>query len=678
MKKGSRKFIIDVVPLTRIPLTRNQSFSYLYDKELPAGTLVSVSLFKRKVEGVVLRSRNDFKRLGNIELKKVEKVIEENFLTEKQLKLAQFISDYYIAPLGIVLKNFVPKRAKARSRSSYLVSGILYKKKNIKLTLEQQKAVGLITNTRYKILNTKYLLHGPAGSGKTEVYIHSIIKLREKYPEAQFLILIPEKTLTPQAIERYGEYFDQKETVVLSSNLSKGQFYSNWLKIRTGEAKIIIGTRMAVFAPFKKLGLVVIDEEQDMSYKQWDMNPRYDARTAAENLAETFRCPIVRGSATPSVESYCRTVKEDLRLIKLPALNIRASSIFHLVSSEEKNIPSTILVDMKKERWAKNFNCISKKLKGEISYALKNKLQSVLLINRQGMSNFSICDNCKTVLRCPKCERALIYDNQGYYRCVHCSHKTSITPKCSECGGLAFKNIGLGTQKVEREINNLFPGARVARIDSQAIRAKNYQEKIYADFSARKIDVLIGTQMISKGWDFPDVGLVGIIDLDNMLGVPDFATAEKAFQTVSQVAGRTNRPGARFPGTIVVQSFNPENRMVKTIAERNFEAFYQQEIKERELLKLPPFQKIIKLTFQDYNKKKVENITEEVYNILKERAGKISIYPPQEAYIPNVRGRFRRQIILKTGEKRWPTEAKNAILSLPSGWIVDVDPISIV
>lgn len=650
------KFIIDTVPLTRIPLTRNQSFSYLHPEKLPAGTLVNIPLFRRKVEGIVLGGRDDFKRHGGIELKKVEKVIEESFLDEKQIKLAQFISEYYISPLGIVLKGFVPKRARARNKKYGTYNT---KSKKIILTKEQQLAVNKIAN-----FNNKYLLFGPAASGKTEVYIHSMLKIGEKTKNAQFLVLVPEKTLTPQAVERYGQYFKPEEIVVMSSNITRGQFYENWLRVKSGEVKIIIATRIGVMAPFNNLKLVVIDEEQDMSYKQWDMNPRYDARTVAEKLAEIHKCPVVRGSATPSTESYYRANNKELELITIPLLERRSRS-------------KAELVDMKKERWAKNYSLISKKLKSEITYALKNKLQTILLINRQGMSSFSVCEACKTVLKCPKCDRALIYDNKGHYSCIHCAYKTDITPKCSKCGGLTFKNIGLGTQKVEREINNLFPGASVARIDSQAIRAKNYQEKIYNEFSQGKINILIGTQMITKGWDLPNVALIGIIDTDNMLSIPDFLAGQKAYELINQVAGRANRPGAKWPGVVVVQTFNPESKLLKLISEGDYVGFYEKEITERKRLGLPPFGQIIKLTIQDYNKNKAEKSAENTYKLLKNVSKNITISEPQDSYVSKIRGRFRKQIILKAADKKWPVKILKIIKSLPSEWVIDMDPISI-
>lgn len=675
------KFIIDVVPLTKIPLTTHQSFSYLSDVKIPTGTLVLIPLFRRSVEGIVVGIRKDFERLGNIELKKINKIISENFLDGKQLEIAKFISDYYLSPLGVVMKNFVPKRTKSRK---YQVSSIKYKKPSIELTKAQKEAVNEISpKAKSQKLKTKnYLLFGPAGSGKTEVYIHSILELKKQSKNFQFLILIPEKTLTPQATERYGAYFKPEETTIISSNISKGQFYSSWQKIKSGEVKIIIGTRMAVFAPFKNLGLIVIDEEQDMSFKQWDMNPRYDARKVAEKLAEIHKCKIVRGSATPSIESYYRALSKDFKLLKLPKLEVE--SIKYNVSSMKTKekihntsyiIPNTTVVDMKKERWTRNYSCISKKLKSEIEYALKNNQQIILFINRQGMSSFSVCEACKTVLKCPKCDRALIYEKGGFYGCNHCSYKTGIFPKCARCGGIIFKNVGLGTQKVEKEILNLFPSAKIIVADTASSKTKAFAEKIYDTFSKGEADILIGTQMISKGWDLPRVSLVGIIDADNLLSFPDFSAEEKAFQIISQLSGRVNRPGAKYKGEVVIQTFNPENKIIQLVAENNFQGFFEKIIEERKGLNLPPFGKIIKLVFQDFNFQKVEKEVLEIFEIF-EKIPKIKISEPHTPLLPKIRGRYRKQMIIKF-QNKIPIKLEKEIKKLGSGWIIDRDPVSI-
>ncbi len=671
MKKKAPKYILDIVPLTRIPLSRNQSFSYLHEKKLPAGTLVSIPLFKRKVEGIVLKSRNDFHRLGNFELKKVSEVLEEKFLTPKQLELAHFVSDYYFSSLGIVLKFFVQKRVKPRKANPDLE--LTEKFTPTELTQEQKSAVKKISEDKKK---SKFLLFGPSGSGKTEVYIHSILKIRGKNPRSQALILLPELILTPQAIERYGRYFPPEEIVVLTSQISKGQLYESWQKIKSGQAKIIIGTRMALFAPFKNLELIVIDEEQDMSFKQWDMNPRYDARTIGQQLSEICACSLVLGSSTPRVETFWKAQKKKLKFIILPPLQVPGLKNGKL---------SLELVDMRKEKWKSfsgkiaNTSPLSRKLQSEIAYALKNRQKIILFVNRQGMSSFSVCENCKEVLRCPHCDRALVYEKQGFYKCLHCHFETDALPQCQKCQGISFKNIGLGTQKVEQEIKDLFPNAKTLRADNQTTQKKNSQEKIYQEFKYGESDILIGTQMITKGWDLHQVALIGIIDADNLLSIPDLYTNEKAFQNILQVAGRSGRIGARFPGLVLVQTYHPENQILRWITEKNYSAFFENEIKEREPLRLPPFGRIIKLIFQDYSLKKVETETKIIFEKLNDSISRkdISVTPPHLPLIAKIRSRNRLQIIIKFSSNL-PDEIEKIIRQLPSGWIIDIDPITLI
>jgi primosomal protein N' (replication factor Y) (superfamily II helicase) len=674
MNKKDKQFIIDVVPLAKIPLTTHQSFSYLSDEKLTNGTLVSVPLFRRSVRGVVVDSRDDFSRLGNIELKKIEKVLEENFLTRSQLKLARFISDHYFSPLGVVMKNFTPQKTKSRKKKTDTKVAVPDKK--IILTKEQKKAVSKITSP-LSSQSSRFLLFGPSGCGKTEVYIHSILELAKKDKNFQFLVLLPEKTLSPQAAARYGAHFESEEIVFLSSNLSKGEFFANWQKIRNGEVKIIIGTRMAVFAPFKKLGLIVIDEEQDASYKQWEMNPRYDARTVAEKISTLHRCPLIRGSATPLVESYWRAKNNDLKLITLSHLKINKLPI------ADCSFSAIEIVDMRREKWKKQFRsqsktptCLSKKLKSEIEYALKNKLQSIIFINRQGMSSFSVCDSCKAVLKCPKCDRALIYEKRGYYKCIHCNHLSDLFPKCEKCGHIEFRNVGLGTQKVEKEIANVFSSAKIIVADSSSSKVKYFHEKIYAEFSSGRADILIGTQMITKGWDLPNVALIGIIDTDNMLSFPDFNTEEKAFNLIVQVSGRANRPGAKFPGRVVLQTFQPENRLIKLAAEKNYAGFFENEIAERKYLKFPPFSKIIKLIYQDFDLKRTESECDSVFDKLNSIEG-IRVSEPHNPLLSKVRGKFRQQIVVKSTDKVTSPALEKELRSLNHGWIIDVDPVSL-
>ncbi len=683
MKVGNI-FIINVAPLVNIPISQNQVFSYFFTEKLNPGTLVEIIFSSRKLKGVVLNSylANEKNLAKGFKIRKIEKVLAKEFLTEKQIKLAHFIADYYFASLGLVLKSFVPKIAKARiiKHEAWNI-----KQKKIILTKEQQKAVDRISTNHPPRVDkrsprveagqpptTNFLLFGPSASGKTEVYIHAILEIRKNNPTGQFLILIPDAFLTPWAVERYAQYFKSEKIAVLNSHLTHGQFYANWEKIKSSQAKIIIGSRMAVFAPFQNLTLIVVDEEQDMSYKQWDMHPRYDARKVALQLAEIWKARMVLGSATPRIETYFRAQENDLELLKLP----------YFGQIDEKKLETrTFLVDMKKERWEKNTSLVSKKLRSEIAWALKNKKQVFLFVSRQGMSSFSFCATCKEVLRCPKCERALISHAEGHYYCLHCAYKTSLTPKCIKCGNLAFNNWGIGTQKVEKEIGNFFPGVRILRADNQSAKRTGSLEEIYAEFSQGQSDILIGTQMVSKGWDLPNVSVVGIMDADNLLTLPDFFSYEKAFQTILQVAGRTNRPQSKFPGVVILQTFHPENAIFQMFSKRDYESFFQREIEERKKIGLPPLGKIIKLTFQGCSWEKTEKETEKILTILqKNKNVQTKIFDAQTPLLAKIRGRFRKQIVIRIKGKKAaiPESLQKNIQALPYGWQIDVDPISLI
>jgi len=676
----NKKIIISIVPLTGISLTRDQFFYYLYDKKISNGSLASIPLGRRKIEGVVIGNKSDFKRLGNIQLKKINSVIEENFLTPEQLKLAELISDYYIISLGIVLKSFIPKRTQARSKQK--TKNKKQKAKKIILTNEQKEAIKQIVKkaTRLpdkqascKLQAASYYLYSSASSNKTEIYIDTILKLKKQNLKSQFLILLPELILVFQIIERFSAYFKENEIAVLTGKISKGNFYRNWQKIKTGKAKIIIGTRQAIFAPFKNLKLIIVDEEQDISFKQWDRSPRYDARKLAEELAKIHQVKIVFGSATPSIESYYKALNKKYKLLKLPGLRSEPQATSHK--------PQAKIVDLRKEKWIKNYSPISKKLESEIKYALKHKLQTILFINRQGMSAFSVCQNCKTVLKCPKCDRALVYQNRGIYRCLYCNYKSSIFPKCSKCQGMNFKNVGIGTQKVEAEIKKLFPFAKTARVDSETMKKANAHEKLFEKFSKNKISILIGTQMIAKGWNLQNVGLVGIIDADSLLNMPDFRTNEKAFQNLLQVIGKTARPKNNARGTAIIQTCDPENFIIKTAAEMDFEKFYKKEIKERKVLNYPPFSQLIKIVFQNKNKEKIDKETRRIFRELSQKMKNkktVQIIAPHSPLVPKVRGKFKRQIIIKIKSKKIPIELKKVLKKLNAGWIIDVDPINII
>ncbi len=668
MSTKKNNYLITVVPLVKIPFLRNQSFFYSHSKNLKEGTLVKISFGKRNLKGIVLKSQKDFPRRGNLHIKQIKEVEEENFLSTEQIKLAKKVAEYYLVSLGLILKTIVPSRTKERKNLSQKIKTLSPNK--LLLNNSQLK-------TAKKILNSKnqlpFLLFAPASSGKTNLYIYLIQKFIQK--NKQILILVPELTILTQDKERYQKYFPQEEIGILHGKISKGKIFSFWQKIKQGKIKIILGTRQAVWAPFKKLGLIIIDEEQDISFKQWDMNPRYDARQVALILSKIYKAKVVLGSATPRIEDYYLTQKKFYQLITLPKLR--------------KKKTETIIVDMRKEYYQKGkkqktISVFSQTLKDEISYYLKQKQQIMLLINRQGMSAFSVCNNCGSVLRCPRCERALVYQKEGNYQCLHCNYQTDIFPVCSQCQGVNFHNYGIGTQKIEKEIKKIFPSAKIKRVDNQTMKSSiKSQEELWKDFSQKKVDILIGTQMITKAWDLSSIGLIGIIDTDSLFDWPDFFTNERAFSFISQAKGRLNRLGNQISGKIILQTFHPEEEILKWIKEDNYLKFYKEEIEDRQKLFFPPFSQIIKLVYQNKIPQKVNEKTEKIYQQLKKNLAEkeketFRLIPPFDPLVSKIRGRWRKQIILQIPKnEKIPFFWKKIISSLDSAWIVDVDPVNL-
>ncbi|MDD5083375.1 MAG: primosomal protein N' [Candidatus Moranbacteria bacterium] len=658
---------VEVAPLTSLPLTRGQFFTYASDVEVRPGALVSIPVTTRTLKGVVFASRNmstGKHKMPPFRVKPILSVIREDFLTPEQLQLAIFISKRYFTSLGRTLVHFIPQVAKARAKTGLpAMQQAPMSAKRIHPTQEQLSAIEKISRPSTK----PFYLFGPASSGKTEVYIRSIKAKLEAGEQA--LVLVPELTLIPQEIGRYGEAFGKENIAIIHSHLTTGTFYETWARIARGEAQVIIGTRQALFAPFKNLRFVVVDEEQDDAYKQWDMSPRYDGRDVAEKLAAIHHANLVFGSATPSIERFHKAHERTYTLLKLSALPMQPHYDIKLVN-------------LRFERHNKNFGSLSEELMAEMTLTLKAKRQIFLFINRQGASSFSVCDHCKTILKCPSCERALVFDaSLSIYRCLHCSHKSSATPACVSCGGVNFKNVGTGTQKIERDVLKRFPYSKVARIDRQTMQKKGAQEKVFRNFAQGNIDILIGTQMATKGWDLPNVALVGMIDADSLFAWADFKTDENAFQHILQAAGRMARIGSRSHGTALIQTFYPENPTLQKIQIRDFPTFYKETAEQREMLFYPPFGRLIKIIFQHEESKKVEKETQKIHTKLTGIAGRnraLRISEPQHPIIAKVRENYRKQIIIRCKEQKLPTELSDFFLTIAKDCIIDIDPISLI
>lgn len=435
----------------------------------------------------------------------------------------------------------------------------------LELNAEQKNAVEQIITAGQQQKDQVFLLEGITGSGKTEVYLQAIADVLSENKTA--IMLVPEIALTPQMVERFKGRFGES-VAVLHSGLSQGEKYDEWRKIEREEAQVVVGARSAIFAPLKNIGLIIIDEEHESSYKQ-DETPRYHARDLAIWRSKYHHCPIVLGSATPSLESRARAQKGVYQLLQL---NHRAKAAAQL--------PAIEIVDMREEFQNHRTSTFSANLQEKIQNRLDKKEQTVLLLNRRGYSSFVMCRDCGFVLPCPNCDISLtLHMDTRSMRCHYCGHEEPIPNRCPNCGGNKIRYYGTGTQKVEEELRELYPQARILRMDVDTTRRKGAHEQILQKFGAKEADILLGTQMIAKGLDFPEVTLVGVLNADTSLNLPDFRSSEHTFQLLTQVSGRAGR--AEKAGEVVIQTFNPQHYAIELAKKQNYEQFYQQEMHVR-------------------------------------------------------------------------------------------------
>ena len=454
-------------------------------------------------------------------------------------------------------------------------------KHTVFLNEEQSKVVKEVIDN----LNTNntYLLKGVTGSGKTEVYMHIIKKVIDRGMQA--IMLVPEISLTPQIVSRFRQRFNN-EVAVLHSGLSDGERYDEYRKIKKGLVKIVVGARSAIFSPFQNLGVIIIDEEQVTSYKQ-ENNPRYHTRDVALFRCKYHNCPLVLGSATPSLESYARAKKG---VYKLLTLNKRANN---------KLMPEIRIVDMKKEI-RNNYHNISLELENAIKEKLDKKEQIIILLNRRGYSSMLTCKDCGEVIKCPNCDISLTYHKtSNTLRCHYCGYGTKVQDRCPNCYGRSLTMYGLGTEKLEEELVKKF-NARVVRMDLDTTTSKKAHSKIIKDFLEQKYDILVGTQMIAKGLDFPNVTLVGVINADASLNIPDFRSSEYTYQLLSQVSGRSGRD--KKEGIVIIQTLNPEHYSIKYAKDHDYDGFFNYEMRIRKKLGYPPYYylTLIKILSRDY------------------------------------------------------------------------------
>lgn len=702
--------------------------------EVTIGRRVLVPFGRKVVTGYILET-NTVADVDNIR-EIAELPDQQSFFSEKELLFYRWIAGYYLYPLGKTLFDILPGDVtpkqekmvtlvsepqdfklgvrqeqlvdflrqqgatfasalrKEFKNSPYLV-GCLQKKGIISLeekevyrrskelpALEslpgriilnsnQEQAVRDILTGLAERRFAPYLLHGVTGSGKTEVYLRVIEKVREL--GGGVIFLVPEIALTPQLMARVKGRFKEDEMAVIHSGVTKNVRYDQWRRIQKGEVKIVIGARSALFVPMQNLRLIVVDEEHDGSYKQ-DDRLRYNARDMAIVKAKLSAATVVLGSATPAVQTYFNARKKKYHYLALPE------------RIERRALPVVKILDMRTVRDEKaEVPILAPTMREAMAHALTEKKQTLLFLNRRGFDTVVLCPDCGYVFKCLNCELTLTHHAAlGILKCHCCDYAIKVTTLCPSCGGRRIRSFGLGTEKLEEEVKRIFPDARVARMDSDTTTRRGDTERILRALAKQEVDILVGTQMITKGHDFPQITLVGVVAADLSLNVPDFRAGERTFQILTQVAGRGGRGDT--PGLVIVQTFNPDHYAVRKAQNHDYQGFYDEEIKLRKNLFYPPYARLVNLHFSSVRKDQGRSGVAIIGKLARSLAltnkmeKKIEILGPAEAPVAKLRGRYRWQLLLKGDDTRAQAFIIDAIRAeaVKQGLEVkvDVDPMN--
>ncbi|HAU32154.1 MAG: Primosomal protein N' [Desulfotomaculum sp. 46_296] len=728
--------------LINLPARRlDRTFSYrvpiALEGQVTTGSLVQISFGRQKIEGYVTSLRNpDGPEPAGI--KDLSAVIDRGpVFTHEQLNLALWMSSYYLCPTVSALQTIIWPRLARSSRQApglwplsppglevvfkrapsqktawetalsqpgltrlelaaaakvsvsaidaLTAKGLLIAQKRagkhllnnfvesrpFDLTAQQKTAFDPIFDRLKKKEHEVFLLNGITGSGKTEVYCHSVAAALRMGRQA--LILVPEIALTPQMLNTFHSRFGE-EVAILHSRLSDGERRDEWLRIKEGSANVVMGTRSALFAPVQNPGLIVIDEEHEPSYKQ-EESPRYHARTAALEIAKNKQAVVVLGSATPSVESFFSA--SFAGAYQLLTISERV---------EKRSLPKIQVVDMREEIKKGNQELFSQALLSSIKDRLGKNEQTILFLNRRGFSTFISCRECGQVMKCPHCDISLTYHINGRLVCHYCNYTVGAPRFCPSCRSSYISYSGTGTQKIELEIKRLFPDARVLRMDSDTTSRKGSHQKILDTFCQGNADIMIGTQMIAKGLDIPAVTLVGVVNADLTLYMPDFRAAERTFQLLTQVAGRAGR--SDLGGEVMIQTHSPEHFAITSASEHDYQAFFEQEIKNREILNYPPFTSLCRFLFTGTVHMEVENAAKTLYNILSEIVNseglnnQVQVFNAVPAPVNRIKNRYRWHLISRALSVKQLQDISRACLNefdhrYPSSKIriiVDIEP----
>ena len=615
-------------------------FTYLADDSVQVGDKVMVPFGPndREKEGFVFGFADEPDCPAD-KLKKVIRVCPEQSLTEEIISTAGWMKQRYAIKYYDAVRCFIAAGKPAREgkeKEPYKgIKGCYQAPES--LTEEQAAAVSEICSAIDEGIQSNFLIHGVTASGKTQVYMEAIQRCLDLGRTA--IMLVPEISLTSQIIQRFAGRFGKEQIAVMHSRLTPRERYDEWQRIRSGRAKIVIGARMGVFAPLENIGIIIMDEEHEATYKA-DMTPKYDTVEVALKRLKYYNGVLLMGSATPSVTSYQRC----------------REGIYELIELKERYnktpLPKVHIADMREELREGNTTIFSRHLFAAMQAALEKKQQVILLQNRRGYSNFVSCRECGKVMKCPECGISLTYHKTGENMvCHYCGRTFPVPKKCPDCSSKYIRYFGIGTEQVEEAVKEYFPQAVVGRLDLDSVKKRTELDRILKDFADRKTDILVGTQLVAKGLDFDNVGVVGVIAADTTLNIPDYRSAERTFQLVTQVAGRAGRGDEQ--GLVVVQTYEPQNYAIRSAANHDYQSFFSEEAGLRQFMDYPPFGDIIMVNFTSEDESQAMTSAERckayMENVLKkdaEAAGGKILSPKVSLHFRG-EGSFRYYIIVK-------------------------------
>ncbi|MBO5517411.1 MAG: primosomal protein N' [Firmicutes bacterium] len=612
---------------------------YTYRWDLPgqepcAGCkiIVPFSIHDRRTEGYVAKVLNEAPA-GVKRFKNVLETLPEEGLTREAMETALWMKSRYVCRYIEAVKCFLPGNTQAKRKTKDPFAGIEETPEEPKdLNADQKKALDAIASAIGEQRNGNFLLFGVTGSGKTEVYLQAMERVLQQ--GRQGIVLVPEISLTPQTVGRFVNRFGKARIAVLHSKLTPAQKSVEYGKIRRGEVDVVIGARSAVFAPFDKLGLIVIDEEHESSYKS-ESGAKYDAMEVAMKRAKAHGAALVLGSATPSATDFYRSEQGIFQRLDLPLRYNRVP------------LPRVRTVDMREEVKAGNRSLFSKELADALELTLAEKKQAILFLNRRGYSSFVSCRECGYVPRCPECGISLTYHKEeGALVCHYCGRKEAVPRVCPTCKSKIIGRFGAGTEQVEEKARELFPEAKIERLDLDAVRKKGSLEGILKRFADGRTDILIGTQLVAKGLDIANVALVGIISADVTLNIPDYRSGERTFQLVTQAAGRAGRGDEQ--GEVIIQTYSPESAVIQAAADQDYRSFYEREIVIREAALYPPFSDLFRFVVWDEDENRaMDSASRTAAWLRKALSSDYIVMGPSAAPIAKQSGMTRYQVIVK-------------------------------